>query len=597
MDHRADTSVLPRQGSGRTDAPQDETGDWHALVTNSPVAVAVLDVLGNFVYANPRAVGLYAATDAADLLGRPASDFVQPGSEAVTRDLFVAALRGETIEGLRWVLRRLDGAAIDVEIYATRVVWQHEPAVQVELRNVSAQVAAETALRESEQRWRELVDGSPVGIGLSDERGRFVAANAALCALFGRAEADVVGHSSAEWTHPDDLDSHRQASALINDAPDGVYRLEKRYLRPDGTVRWAWLTITHTPGPHDETWTLAHVQDITERRAAEQAIADSEANLTSVAKVVKLIQSGSDARQTVVDAAYALSHGSVAALIEPAGSSLRVTASSDPDLVGHEVGLSSTSVSVRVFRSGESVFIPDTAHDPVRPSASKDLAEARSMYVVPVGSAEAVTGVLVVAWREPTADLGSRRPAVVALLADHAGVAMRQATLLAELEALALTDALTGLPNRRSWEQRLASMLAVARRRQTPLTVALADLDHFKQFNDSHGHLAGDSLLRHFAIDGREAVREVDLLARWGGEEFAIALPECPASEAPAVLARIAGVLPADQTCSIGYAIWDGTESGADLIARADRALYAAKRAGRNRIECSPVSAYSHLGR
>jgi diguanylate cyclase len=577
-------------GAGvRSRLPQPATGSgeqWHTLVDNSPVAVAVLDGRGNFVYANPRAVALYGGVDQVDLLGRPASEFVEAGSEQMTRSQFVETLRGETIAGLQSVMRPISRAPVDVEIYATRVVWQHEPAVQVELRDVSKQVAAEAALRESERRWRSLIDGSPVGIGLADERGLYIAANPALCAFLGRSEADILGHSDAEFTHTGDLADHRRTGAAIKRSPDGVVRMEKRYLRPDGDLRWAWLTVTHVSGPQGEVWTVGHVQDITDRRATEQSVIDSEANLASVAKVVKQIQSGTDARQTVVDAAATLAQGSVAALFEPVagGAKLRVSATTDAALLGQEVGIDSAWVSVKAFTSGQPIFVPETAGDHEESAAWSRLGTARSFYVVPVASAEAVTGVLVVGWSRPMSDLGSRSAAVVRLLADHAGVALRQATLLSELESLALSDPLTGLPNRRSWEQHLQLTLAAARRRRSPLTVALADLDHFKRFNDTRGHLAGDELLQTFAAHARTSVREVDIVARWGGEEFAVALPDCPSEEAPAVLGRIAAALPEEQTCSIGYATWDGIESAADLMARADRALYGAKRAGRNRM-------------
>ena len=149
---------------------------------------------------------------------------------------------------------------------------------------------------------------------------------------------------------------------------------------------------------------------------------------------------------------------------------------------------------------------------------------------------------------------------------------------------MAQTDALTGLPNRRGWEQRLSALLSAARRSQRPLVVALADLDRFKSYNDRGGHQAGDDLLRTFALNGLAAIREGDTIARWGGEEFAIALPDCGAGHAVFVLDRIRHATPGDQTCSIGYATWDGMEDPGRLMSRVDQALYLAKRQGRDRL-------------
>jgi diguanylate cyclase (GGDEF)-like protein/PAS domain S-box-containing protein len=156
--------------------------------------------------------------------------------------------------------------------------------------------------------------------------------------------------------------------------------------------------------------------------------------------------------------------------------------------------------------------------------------------------------------------------------------------LLAELEVQALTDALTGLPNRRAWDQELHRELARAGREGTPLAVAIVDLDHFKRFNDAHGHPAGDALLAQAATLWRRDLRETDTLARYGGEEFALALPGSPPQQAHATLERLVAATPGGQTVSAGLAMWDGAEDAEALLARADAALYAAKNAGRNRI-------------
>lgn len=158
-------------------------------------------------------------------------------------------------------------------------------------------------------------------------------------------------------------------------------------------------------------------------------------------------------------------------------------------------------------------------------------------------------------------------------------------TQAAQLEALARTDGLTGILNRRAWDQELPQALVRARRSREPLCVALLDLDHFKRFNDTQGHQAGDELLRQAATAWHETLRASDLLARYGGEEFALLLPGCAAAGAVEVIERVRDVIPCEQTCSVGLACWDGAESVASLTGRADAALYAAKRAGRDRIE------------
>jgi diguanylate cyclase (GGDEF)-like protein len=161
---------------------------------------------------------------------------------------------------------------------------------------------------------------------------------------------------------------------------------------------------------------------------------------------------------------------------------------------------------------------------------------------------------------------------------------VRQREMLASrLEHTARTDALTGLPNRRAWDEELEREILHAGRTETPLCVALLDLDFFKQFNDLNGHPAGDSHLKNVASLWRDRLRAADLIARYGGEEFAVLLTATDAVQAQEVIESLRDSVPFEETVSAGVAQWDGRESELDLFARADAALYEAKRSGRDR--------------
>lgn len=149
--------------------------------------------------------------------------------------------------------------------------------------------------------------------------------------------------------------------------------------------------------------------------------------------------------------------------------------------------------------------------------------------------------------------------------------------LQAELEHLAHHDPLTGIANRRLFDKELAQGLARARRHDSPLSVIALDLNDFKRFNDEQGHAAGDRLLKLAAAMWTDVLRGEDLIARIGGDEFAVLLGDCPPAEAERVAQRLSVGCPPDQACCTGVASWNGWESGEELLARADRAMYQAK--------------------
>ncbi len=183
--------------------------------------------------------------------------------------------------------------------------------------------------------------------------------------------------------------------------------------------------------------------------------------------------------------------------------------------------------------------------------------------------------------------LDERATMVVASLltamADHV-------THISGLVDRAATDELTGVANRRALVEKLPASCGRAARDEAALCLVMIDLDHFKSFNDSYGHLAGDRVLRQFAATLSERVRAQDLVARYGGEEFCIVLEKADLAGARTVIEAIASRPVSDGegrgvTFSAGIAQWDGEEDTESLIRRADDALYRAKELGRNRTE------------
>ena len=221
----------------------------------------------------------------------------------------------------------------------------------------------------------------------------------------------------------------------------------------------------------------------------------------------------------------------------------------------------------------------------------------QALKIFPLRAGELTVGTLVCASHKADA-LPEGAQKDLSMLALQAAEALVRTRLYEQTERLATTDGLTGLLNRRTFNAQLERRMREAQRYRRPLSLLLLDVDHFKQVNDTHGHPAGDAVLRGVARIAQKEARETDIVARYGGEEMALVLPETDARGALVIAERIRKVVAAAQhpteqgalkvTMSIGVATWPGGgDSPEALLESADKALYRAKQAGRNRVEVS----------
>jgi diguanylate cyclase (GGDEF)-like protein len=325
---------------------------------------------------------------------------------------------------------------------------------------------------------------------------------------------------------------------------------------------------------------LRSEMDASERRAA---------NLEAVGEVARQLATQGDPRAVgfaICSAAVKTAHASAAVLWLPnhTGDALQATAVAGADAEGSTIPfVTPSSGAIQAFTSATDRFaVMRTA------KSAQELApgfEAGAALWQPIlrdkGTA---VGVLAVYWSDSLEALAGETRRAVRLLALEAAIAIERGELLGRLEVAARTDDLTGLLNRRAWDEELGRELSRADRDGTALCVAILDLDKFKLYNDTHGHQAGDRFLKQMAGAWSQSLRAGDILARYGGEEFAVALPGTNLERAEKMLERLCECLPEGQTCSAGVCRWDGAESAESLTARADTALYSAKEAGRDRV-------------
>lgn len=323
-------------------------------------------------------------------------------------------------------------------------------------------------------------------------------------------------------------------------------------------------------------WLVAEVRyQASEAEHREQA-------LEQVAAVMRGMSNSPHARAEVCEAARSIGKASFAMLYEPSGNrgALRTTAMAGIDVAPLEIAPGKSSTTGESFLSRRSFLWSDSSE----PSGFdrvmwETVGRPVSMLFEPVFSGEEGVGVLIVGWPQKIR-AGGTRATLITLLAHEVAVAIKRADMLSQLTDMASTDALTGLPNRRAWETNLGRAMLDGE----PFVLAMLDFDHFKDFNDTRGHPAGDRLLKETAAAWREELRSGDFLARIGGEEFALLLPKCTPADAFLVVDRLRDRVPYAQTCSAGMVIQEPGESSESLMTRVDAALYTAKSAGRDRV-------------
>lgn len=351
----------------------------------------------------------------------------------------------------------------------------------------------------------------------------------------------------------------------------------------------------------EEELARAHEDIATSRQLVE--ILNEVASEMSAAEIYKVL-----ARR--VARALDLRHCSVVLAVNGESAGTVVAAYDDPSITNLEVDIARYPELLMALRTSRPVLVADVATDPmfadVRELWRREgrTPPIRSVLVLPFALDRRRSGLFFLRTERGERMLAEEDTAFAETLIRAAVAAIRRAQALEStradnrrLEELATTDALTRLLNRRALLERLSVEVDRARRFSSQLSLLMVDVDHFKEINDAHGHLAGDEILRRLGNLLAGAVRTIDVVARYGGEEFVVILPETSTEGAVTFAERLRKSVADEEfplangqrfhlTCSIGVATFPSARvaSPEDLFARADEALYRAKSGGRNQV-------------
>src|ERR687898_564863 len=453
---------------------------------------------------------------------------------------------------------RKDGSEFPIEMSLGETYEDGERMFTGVIRDVTERKRAESALRESEQRFRGSFERAATGMALVGTDGRFLRVNKSLCEILGYTERELLGKTFQETTHPDDLEVDLEHLRRLLVRVVRTYQTEKRYLHKDGHVVWTLLSVSVVHDEEDEPlYFICQIQDVSERKKVEKAIIESEERFRS------LVQYSSDII-TILDTDGTVHY------VSPAVE--RVTGYRPEEQVGtNAFGSVHPDDREQALNTFAEVLKRPGLHPPLEFRVPHKDGSWRYLEHVVNNLVDdpAVRGVVVNSW-----DVTERK------------------ALVEQLSYQAFHDLLTGLPNRALFMNRLEHTLTRAKRRGSMVAVLFTDLDNFKVINDSLGHKAGDQLLIAVAERLKTCLRPEDTAARLGGDEFTILLEGVAGvSDAARVAERIAEelqdpfALEAQEvfaTTSTGIAVSSSTqEQPTELLQHADLAMYQAKSKGK----------------
>lgn len=566
-----------------------------SLFHENPDAIAVYDRAGFFVSCNAAALQLSGYT-LEQFNGTRYTDHICAGDRARVEDAFHSALEGYT-DHFESTLRERTGAIVPVDVYVFPARIEGEIAgVFVQARDAAALRSAEQSLALNQERFRSLFEYHPDAIAALKLDGTISRVNVALEAATGRYGEQLVGRA---WTGVLAPECQRAAEDGVRLAHRGeAVEFEAQLLdrvgnRIDVVVKLVPLRV----GERIEG-AYAIARDVTAQRAAEQAMALQGERIRQLYLAAATRgQSLDDQIQNTLSLGcrlFGFDYGYVTRFRDSAV----IIQSAAGEGAGVRAGMlfpKRNALSRLIEGERQSIFIPDLDEPPWNTDPARYSAPWRSYYAAKLVVNDADYGALVFAGREPHHDgLAQLDRDLLEMMALFVSAAIERSMHAERIEQLAFYDALTGLPNRSLFADRIDQTLTAAKRYNRGFSVMYLDLDAFKEINDRYGHPAGDLLLRSVAERLMAICRESDTIARFGGDEFVILQPVVNGMPDAADLAgKIVEGMQAPFTIngneciahtSIGIALFpkDGT-TAEDLMEHADRALYRAKRAGRNR--------------
>ena len=481
----------------------------------------------------------------------------------------------------------------------------------------------EEELREREERLRKIFEDGPLGMAIVDLDYRFSRVNHTLCQMVGYTEEELTALTFPDITYPEDIDTDIRYAEQLARKEITRYKMDKRYIKKNKEIIWVTLTasiILDRDG--NPLYYLAMIEDITERKRAEEAIQQSNEKLMASVKELEhrshnrtLLNEMGDLLQTClnVEEAYDII-AKFAQQLFPGESGALCILDDSQNNVETVAAWGESSPTESIFapedcwalRRGKAHAVGNSGSEPICRHITHPPSDG--YLCVPMMSQGKALGTLCLLKSPDNVHqskeilLLSKESVMQQLaiaFARQVELALANLKLRETLHNQAIRDPLTGLFNRRYLEESLKREIYRAERKGTSLGIIMLDIDHFKRFNDTHGHAAGDALLHELGKFLKAHIRGADIACRYGGEEFTLILPDVSVEDArqraEQLRERVRYLIVQDNnqtlngvTLSLGVAVFPLNGSTMEAVLRAaDLALYRAKHEGRNRVVVS----------
>lgn len=449
-----------------------------------------------------------------------------------------------------------------------------------------------------------LVRVAPNFLSLHSENGDYIFASDAIEHVLGYQPHELVGRNAYEFFHPDDI--KRIAEDHASHTNGDRRRVEYRIRRHDGT--WLWVETDSRSYVDERTgqrFIVAVTRDVERRRAQEEQLTWLNRQLKLMHEVALRINGGSDEELLIALRLMREALGMEAGMIsriDESGVTARLTEGIDLPVPMGAVFPKQNSITEHTAGSVMVVAFENAADNPAPHGLISEAWKLQSYIGTRLNVNGRVYGTLAFGSRQPREKPWTNDEKQLVTLAGQwvqrsIELALNKQELeksTTRLRRLATRDALTGLWNRAEVINRLHAEMERSDRYHTPLCIAMLDLDHFKQINDTIGHAAGDDALRLVAEALHATLRTTDICGRYGGEEFLVIWPNVGLEAADQAAERLRGAIgglavESDErhvplAASLGITEYRRGETLDDLLARADLALYEAKHAGRDRV-------------